>query len=88
MLWTREAPARREATTTTQDQARDGVPVGGLPPPNFLLLLLLLLIIIIVARAYLSHARDVTVNVRRNVLFMCLLAVEVDQNVGFFYDLN
>uniref|UniRef100_A0A7C8YJU8 Uncharacterized protein n=1 Tax=Opuntia streptacantha TaxID=393608 RepID=A0A7C8YJU8_OPUST len=30
-----EAPARREATTTTEDQASDGVPVGGFPPPNF-----------------------------------------------------
>jgi hypothetical protein len=31
-----EAPERREATTTTEDQARDGVPVADFPPPNFL----------------------------------------------------
>ena len=34
MLWTMEAPARREATMTTEDHAREGVPVGGRPPPN------------------------------------------------------
>nr|BAD22217.1 hypothetical protein [Oryza sativa Japonica Group]BAD22481.1 hypothetical protein [Oryza sativa Japonica Group] len=31
-----DAPASRETTTTTEDQASDGVPVGGRPPPNFL----------------------------------------------------
>lgn len=36
MLWTMEAPARREATMTTDDHARDGVPVGTRPPPNLL----------------------------------------------------
>jgi hypothetical protein len=36
MLWTMEAPARRDATMTTEDQAREGVPVGGRPPPNLL----------------------------------------------------
>nr|GLL27943.1 hypothetical protein Itr_chr05CG20950 [Ipomoea trifida] len=35
-LWTTEAPVSNEATTTTQDQASDGVPVGLLPPPNLL----------------------------------------------------
>lgn len=33
-LWTTEAPARREATTMTDDHANEGVPVGRLPP-NF-----------------------------------------------------
>uniref|UniRef100_M8CAU5 Uncharacterized protein n=1 Tax=Aegilops tauschii TaxID=37682 RepID=M8CAU5_AEGTA len=32
-----EAPARREATTTTDDHASEGVPVGTRPPPNFFL---------------------------------------------------
>jgi hypothetical protein len=36
MLWTIEAPARREPTITNEDNAREGVPVGGRPPPNFL----------------------------------------------------
>jgi hypothetical protein len=31
-----EAPVRSETTITTEDNAREGVPVGGRPPPNFL----------------------------------------------------
>ena len=36
MLCTMEAPVRRETTTTTDDQPRDGVPTADFPPPNFL----------------------------------------------------
>ncbi|GAB2228298.1 hypothetical protein Droror1_Dr00010130 [Drosera rotundifolia] len=37
MLSTIKAPARREATTTTHDQASDGVPAAGFPPSMFIL---------------------------------------------------
>ena len=40
MLWTTEAPARREAMTTTHDHASDGVPVGCVPPNLCLIVIL------------------------------------------------